>query len=106
MRDLLRQLTMDDLHGNDRDMAEVIGLDAYIKLSEVYGGTTPYIAVSEKLEYRVAKRLATEEYDGTNAAQLARRYGMSERYVQRLVAAKDKELRNRPDDNQISIYDI
>lgn len=32
--DLLKQLTIDDLHGDTRDLAETIGMEAFLKLVE------------------------------------------------------------------------
>ena len=40
---LLHKLKLDDLTGDQRELAETIGIDAYIKLVDAYGGSNIYI---------------------------------------------------------------
>ena len=102
--ELLRLVRMEDLQGADRDMAELIGLEAYLRLAEVYGGTTPYIALPGSISIPARNRVINEEYDGTNAAEIARRWGISERHVREITKAKAAEIVRRPIDGQITMY--
>ena len=66
-KDLLQLLTIDDLHGESRELAETIGMDAFVKLVEVYGGTgRMYIPQADMLLIPVRDAKIREEYDGTN----------------------------------------
>lgn len=42
-------IKIQDLQGEQRQIAETIGLEAYLKLVKIYGGTNIYIAKIDKL---------------------------------------------------------
>ena len=87
--DLLKQLTIDDLHGDTRDLAETIGMEAFLKLVEVYGGTGRlYIPQASILTIPIRNTQIREEYDGTNLANLCRKWGLSENSVRKIVRPK------------------
>ena len=87
--DLLRQLTVDDLHGEARDLAEAIGMEAFLKLVEVYGGTGRlYIPQASILAIPIRDAQIRQEYDGTNLLKLCRKWGLSENSVRRIVRIK------------------
>ena len=89
MDDLLKQLTIDDLHGDTRDLAETIGMEAFLKLIEVYGGTgRRYIPQASVLTIPIRDAQIREEYDGTNLLNICRKWGISEGTVRRIVRAK------------------
>lgn len=89
MDDLLKQLTIDDLHGDTRDLAETIGMEAFLKLIEVYGGTGRlYIPQASVLTIPIRDAQIREEYDGTNLLNICRKWGISEGTVRRIVRAK------------------
>lgn len=87
--DLLKQLTIDDLHGDTRDLAETIGMEAFLKLVEVYGGTGRlYIPQASILTIPIRNAQIREEYDDTNLPKLCRKWGLSENSVRRIVRPK------------------
>ncbi|MEG0769892.1 MAG: hypothetical protein RSG59_08195, partial [Ruthenibacterium sp.] len=50
MNELLRSITLDDLDGNDREIAALIGMEPFLKLVEVYGGSSKlYIPKADML---------------------------------------------------------
>ena len=44
----LDKLTMEQLHGNQREIAETIGIEAYRKLVERYGSSSIYIGKADE----------------------------------------------------------
>lgn len=105
-KDLLHLLTLEDLSGESRELAEVIGMEAFIKLVEVYGGTgRMYIPQADTLLIPVRDAKIREEYDGTNLYAICRKWDLSEGTVRRIVQEKSRELRRAPPDGQISWFD-
>lgn len=105
-KELLQLLTLDDLHGESRELAETIGMDAFVKLVEVYGGTgRMYIPQADMLLIPVRDAKIREEYDGTNLYSICKKWELSEGTVRRIVQEKSRELRRAPIDGQISLFD-
>lgn len=66
-------------------IAEVIGEDAARKLCEAFGGEAIYVPKSDSLESVERVAAIRQEYNGANVPQLARKYGLTTRRVQRIV---------------------
>ena len=63
--ELLNELELEDLQGEARDLAETIGMDAFRRLVDVYGGTgRVYIPQADKLLIPIRDRLIRDEYNG------------------------------------------
>lgn len=75
-----------DLRGEQRELARVIGVESYLKLVEIYGGTTIYIAKSDKVINAKRDREIFNKYNGFNASQLAKEYGLSDRTVREIIS--------------------
>lgn len=96
-KELLQLLTLEDLSGESRELAEVIGMEAFIKLVEVYGGTgRMYIPQADTLLIPVRDAKIRKEYDGTNLYAICRKWDLSEGTVRRIVQKKSRELRRAP----------
>ena len=105
-KELLLQLRLEDLRGDARDLAELIGLDNYLKLVEVYGGTGRlYIPQPDILIIPVRDELIRREYDGDNLYALCSKWDLSETTVRKIVQSKAEELRRKPMDGQCTLFD-
>lgn len=89
-----------DLYGDQRELAELIGLETYLKLVEFLGGCTIYIAKADKIESIMRNRKIKDEFNGSNYQELALKYNLSERRVRDII---DED---RLPDNQMTIFDI
>lgn len=99
-------LKLTDLKEEQRQIAEIIGLEAYLKLSRAFGGTTIYIAKAEEIVKRAERdQKIREEFDGSNYAQLAVKYGLTEVWIRNIVYDKAMEIRKKPIDGQMSFFD-
>lgn len=105
-RELLALLTIDDLQGEARELAETIGIEAFRQLVSVYGGTgRMYIPQPDMLLIPVRDAKIREEYNGSNIYELCRKWELSEGYVRRICAEKADELRRCPIEGQCTLYD-
>lgn len=93
------KINLDDLVGTQRDIAEIIGIESYIKLCQTFGGDTIYIQKYSELQKLERNAEIKAKYNGYNSSQLAREYDLSERYV-RIICS------NGNIDGQLSILMI
>lgn len=79
-------ITIDDLHGNQREIAEVIGIDSYIKLSKYFGGEDSiYIQkYSELIKTSRNAEIRKLYKAGYSTLKISKIYGLSERYIRKL----------------------
>ena len=68
-----------------QDLVRVIGLEATMRLCQEFGGTDTYIPKVDGLLAAKQRELIRQEWNGYNAEQLARRYGVSARWIRKLV---------------------
>lgn len=100
-------LKLDDLGEEQRQIAETIGMDAYLSLTKVFGGTTIYVAkANEILRRNERDRRIREEFNGYNYAQLALKYGLTEVWIRNIVSEKAEAIRKKPVDGQMNISDF
>ena len=85
MDKLIEGLTLDMLpEGLYRMIAEAIGTENFYKLAEVVGGTTVYIPKPESITRPVRDARIKEEFNGYNHPELAKKYGVTERWVRQI----------------------
>ncbi len=100
-------LVLDDLREEQKQIAEVIGVDAYLELTRAFGGTSIYIAKAEEIVKRADRdRQIREEFNGNNYAQLALKYGLTEVWIRNIVYDKAAEIRKKPLDGQMNLSDF
>ena len=86
--DIEKITCLDQLSGEQRDIAEVIGIEAYKRLVVEYGGTHVYICKPETILKEVTRREIQEKFNGKNYKSLSREYGISEKTVRKLTSSK------------------
>lgn len=100
-----QKLNIEDLYGIQKQIAELIGIDNYIKLSLHFGGDNIYVQkYSEVIKVQRNSEIRSK-FNGYNSDQLAKEYNLSERYIRILCADLVDHLRSRPIEGQISIFD-
>lgn len=70
------------------DLAELVGIEAMMKIVEMYSGSVLYIPKMESVLAAIRDRHIREEFDGTNGHKLAIRYNVSDSWVLRVVNEK------------------
>lgn len=86
------ELTLDDLPDSQREIAEVIGIDNLLKLSDNFAGNPLYINQRKELEKEMVYRRIFKEFDGGNVMELTQRYGVSKTTVYKIVKEKREDL--------------
>ena len=94
-------IKIQDLQGEQRQIAETIGLEAYIKLVKIYGGTNIYIAKIDKLLSIKRDTEIVKRFNGYNYKSLANQYRLSERAVREIINRENSRILNQ----QLSFFD-
>lgn len=103
---LLDRIQADDLDADQRELAELIGIDVYRELVRVYGGTSVYIPKPESIEKAVRDKIINEEFDGANYKELAKKYGLTEAWVRIITQEKSEAIKRAPIPGQMELMDI
>lgn len=98
--DIEKIISLEQLSGDQRELAETVGLDAYRKLVANYGGMNLYIYKPETILRELRNSEICDEFNGFNYRELAQKYHLSEKTVREIVSGKKKE----PIDGQISFF--
>lgn len=104
--DLLDEVGIEDLDEEQKKIASLIGMEGFRKLVRAFNGTSIYIPKIESLEKTVRDGRIKEEFDGGNYRELALKYGLTETWIRNIVVEKAREIRAKPIDGQISIFDL
>ncbi len=94
-------IKIQDLQGEQRQIAETIGLEAYLKLVKIYGGTNIYIAKIDKLLSIKRDMEIVKRFNGYNYKSLANQYRLSERAVREIINRENSRILNQ----QLSFFD-
>lgn len=89
------QIVLEDLPESQREIAELIGLDNYIKLTKKYGGINNfYIRKYSEIVKEARNREIRRKYNGYNAKMLAAQYNLSEQTIYAICRRdRDEQLR-------------
>lgn len=93
------------LRNEQRELADVIGLEAYKKLITHYAGSFLYICKPDTILKEIRDNEIREKFDGCNYGQLAREYNLAEATVRDIVAEKRRQLKEEPLAGQMSFDD-
>lgn len=84
--DFMDKVTLDDLDGDQREIAELIGLEAYKLLVRRYGGSGRiYIKKPETIVREIRDKCIRQEYTGYNMDELIHKYRMSESSIRKIL---------------------
>jgi Mor family transcriptional regulator len=101
---LIDYLTIDDLKGEVKEMADVIGLEAFKALVSYYDGTFTYIPKVDTVTLPLRNRAIIDQFDGSNIHKLCRDYNLAEPSIRAIVSDKLNRLKNNPPAGQESLF--
>ena len=82
-------IRLEDLADTQREIAELIGLDNYIKLSKLYGDDNSlYIQKYTEIAKNARNREIRNKYNGYNIPMLANMYDLSERQIRSICCGE------------------
>ncbi len=93
-----KDIELDDLYGEQRELAEAVGIDTYIKLVKSFGGCSIYVGKEDKINSIIRDKSIRGDFDGSNYKYLAKKYKLSERRIRHI-------LDDDTDDLQMSLFD-
>ena len=100
MDDLSKELTVEMLPDNQwKQVAEEIGIENFCKMLKIVGGTTLYIPQLDNILRPVRDARIKAEFNGYNHPELARKYGVTERWVRQLCGPGQTE-------GQIELFEL
>ncbi|MFV0401693.1 MAG: Mor transcription activator family protein [Oscillospiraceae bacterium] len=95
-------ITLDMLSENQREIAEIVGMENYLKLVKRFGGNTIYIQKYTDLLRPVRDSEIVSKFNGYNQEELAREYDLSVRTICKLVSPFMQARKNDPGLDQLS----
>jgi len=98
LNDWIKEIKINDLDVKNKELAEIIGIENLIKLSEYYGGTRIYVNKLEEVLKPIRDKKIMDEYNRYNVKDLAKKYNLAEESVRRIVRELGIE-------GQISLFD-
>ena len=84
---MIDKLTIDDVPENLKSVAYAIGIDAFRSLIKCAGGTSVYLPSERCITKPVRDRVIKESFCG-DYKEMAKRFGISEVRVRRIVGEK------------------
>lgn len=100
--DELKCISIDDLYGEQKELAELVGMETYLRLVHLAGGSNIYIAKADKLLNIHRNKKIKKEFTGNNIMQLSKKYSLSERQVRNIVQSEDADI--NIDDDEITLF--
>lgn len=87
---MLNKLRIDDIVNDEqREIAQILGIESYIKLVEHFGGTSIYILKKDSLIKDIRDNKIRDEFNGCNYVYLAKRYNLTENTIRYIVNKRE-----------------
>lgn len=83
----LDTVTLDDLSGEQLDIAELIGIENYRKLVRHFGGNQIRILQEDTLVKEKRDNEIRKLYNGRNELELSQKYNLSDRTIRAITAS-------------------
>lgn len=82
---MIERLELKDVPANMQDIAQEIGIEAFIKLIKLVGGNSIYFPNEINLTRSIRNRYIKENFDGSNYLELSRKYHISDVQVRKII---------------------
>lgn len=99
IKELIADTTMEDIARNYRPVAEIVGIQKFIELSEYAMGEEIYFPKVETVLVPARNRRIKKEWNGYNLKELAERYNLTTKRIGDI-------LKDEPMIGQISMFDL
>lgn len=81
-------ISFEQLSGDQRELAESIGIKAYKKLVEDYGGSHIYVCKADTVLRELRNIKIYSQFNGFNYRELAKKYNLSPKTIREIIAEK------------------
>lgn len=100
----LDNIDLEDLEGDQLQLATAIGIEAYRELVKEYGGTHIYIPEHEGFKATLRNADIRRDFNGYNFKELAKKYNLTESSIRRIVEDIKQKIRTAPMEGQIKLF--
>lgn len=83
-------ITKEDIPEDMDWLCDIIGVKCFMEIVDRAGGELLYIPKRTTIEIPLRKKAIMEEFDGSNARILGRKYGLTERRVREILKEASK----------------
>lgn len=83
--ELLEVIKSEHLAPEQKELADLIGMDAYRKMMDIYGGEKIYIPKTEAIIKKHKNELIKAVFDGTNHQEIRKEFGVTMRELDRIL---------------------
>lgn len=87
-------IKIEDLNGEQKEVANTIGIDAYLKLVKTFGGDSIYLAKQETIDNLHRDMKIVEEFNG-DYTKLAKKYNLTVRTIRKIIKKHLKTNQNQ-----------
>ncbi len=98
MESWIKEISLEDLDEKNRELAEVIGVETFLALSEIYGGNRIYVNKLDEIVKPIRDRKIKREYNRYNVLELSQKYNLAAESIRRI-------LRDEPLESQLGLFD-
>ncbi|PSJ67006.1 hypothetical protein C7J99_22995 [Brevibacillus brevis] len=95
----MQEVTLKELSSTALEIAEIIGIEATLKLIKKFGGDMLYLPKEETIFRSIRDKRIKAEYNGANYKELAQKYNITVSWVREILA-------DTPHPDQMNIFDI
>lgn len=95
---LVEETTMEDIAETYLPVVEIIGIEAFVRISDYAKGDELYFPKAENVLAPARNRRIRKEYNGYNMRELAQKYELTTKQI-------DNILKDVPHPGQMSIFD-
>lgn len=100
------EFTLNDLNDEQKELAQLIGLDAFNKLVYYYGGSSIYVPKTDTIERQKRNTKICQDYrKGNSLKNLALKYGLTENQIRSILRDVYVKKSDHVLAGQISIFD-
>lgn len=86
--DIEKITNSEQLSGEQKEFAEIVGIEIYNILIENFGGCQIYIPKRETIFKNIRNKEIRKNFNGCNYREIARKYNLSEKTVHKIISGK------------------
>lgn len=88
IRGEIMEILIESLHEDLHNMVDIVGIDNFIKIVKIYGGSAIYIPTYKTILIQERNKNIIKEYDGSNINYLRKKYNLTNSQIRKLLKKK------------------
>lgn len=83
------EIRLEDISNSYKEIAEIIGIEAFIKLCRVYGGSSMYFPTARAVLKPIRDKNIKKEFNGSNLRALSLKYDICETQIRKILFKRE-----------------